>query len=147
MAALHEQGYGDVAGVQGQADDLGAFRNENALFRLQPVAQLGLGEPGEEVQLRGGDVSDLYDSSHSGLLLCQQDGFLAFSITRTAPPANGQSTDGERKPRPGELGAARGRNREISPSSGIVNAGEIYYNNLNYHRRVYAAEQKGRWEQ
>ena len=53
-----------AAGVQCQPDYRGAFRNENALFRLQAVAQLRLGQPAKQVQLRLSRVGDLKNFRH-----------------------------------------------------------------------------------
>ena len=54
LAALHQKGERFAPGVQRRADDLGAFGDEDTLFRLQLIAQLGLGEPGVRSQLGGG---------------------------------------------------------------------------------------------
>ena len=64
LPALHQQGKGLVSGVQRPGDHLGAFGDKNTLFRLQPVAQLRLREPGVDVQLRGGKVGDLVNDRH-----------------------------------------------------------------------------------
>ena len=54
LAALHQKGERFAPGVQRRADDLGAFGDEDTLFGLQLIAQLGLGEPGVRSQLGGG---------------------------------------------------------------------------------------------
>ena len=64
LLALHQQRQGLIPGVQGPQDHLGALGNKDALLRLQPVAQLGLGKPGVAVQLRIGIVGDLNNVGH-----------------------------------------------------------------------------------
>lgn len=54
LAALHQKGERFAPGVQRRADDLGAFGDEDTLFGLQLIAQLGLGEPSVRSQLGGG---------------------------------------------------------------------------------------------
>ena len=54
LAALHQKGERFAPGVQRRADDLGAFGDEDTLFGLQLIAQLGLGELGVRSQLGGG---------------------------------------------------------------------------------------------
>ena len=46
LAALHQKGERLAPGIQRRADDLGAFSDEDALFRLQLIAQLGFGQSG-----------------------------------------------------------------------------------------------------
>ena len=64
LLALHQQGKGLITGVQRPGNHLGAFSDKNTLFRLQPVTQLRLREPGVDVQLRGGKVGDLMNDRH-----------------------------------------------------------------------------------
>ena len=54
LAALHQKGERLAPGIQRRANDLGAFSDEDALFRLQLIAQLGFGELGVRSQLGGG---------------------------------------------------------------------------------------------
>ncbi len=68
VVAFHQQGQGLVAGGQCQPDDLGAFGNKNALFRLQAVAQLGLGQAGKQIQLGRGKIGNFNDVGHGSLL-------------------------------------------------------------------------------
>ena len=70
LFAFHEQGQRLVAGIQRPRDHLGALGNKNALFRLQSIAQLGLGQAGVDVQLWRGKISDLNDVGHGKRLLC-----------------------------------------------------------------------------
>ena len=53
MAALHQQGDGAAAGLQGQGDHFPALGDENAPLRLLPPAQLAGGEPGEQAPAPG----------------------------------------------------------------------------------------------
>ena len=66
MAPLHKEGEGLTPAVQGPPDDLGALRNEDALLRLQPVAQLGLGEVGKDRQFRCTEIGYLDNMGHRG---------------------------------------------------------------------------------
>ena len=66
VVPLGKQGHRDEARVQGAADDLWAFGNEQAPLRLGAPAELALGEPCEHVQLRGAEVGDLDDVGHGG---------------------------------------------------------------------------------
>ena len=68
MLALHEKGHGGVAGIQSQLNHLRALRDKNPLFRLQPVAELGLGQPGEEIQPGVSEVRNFYYTGHDSLL-------------------------------------------------------------------------------
>ena len=66
--ALHQQRQRLAARLQRPGNHLGAFGNEHALFRLQPVAQLGLGQAGVYLQpwlIQAGDLNNL---CHAGLL-------------------------------------------------------------------------------
>ena len=64
LPLLHQKRQGTQSGVQRTGDDLGAFRNKDPLFRLQPVAQLRLGQAGVDVQLWRGQVGDLDNVGH-----------------------------------------------------------------------------------
>ena len=66
LFALHEQGKRLMPGVQRTGNHLGTFGNEDAFFRLQPIAQLRLRQAGVNVQFRCGKVCDLDDIRHGG---------------------------------------------------------------------------------
>ena len=65
VARLHQQGYRFVACIQRTADHLGAFRDKNSLFRLQPIAKLCLGQTGKHIQLGCIQVLQFYDHCHA----------------------------------------------------------------------------------
>ena len=48
---LAEQGHGSESGIEGHAYHLGTFGDEDAAARVEPVAQLRLGERGEYFNL------------------------------------------------------------------------------------------------
>ena len=67
LAALHEERQRLAARVQGTADDLGAFGNEQAVFPLGAAAQLGFGQAGKGRQFRGVEVVYLDAVSYTHL--------------------------------------------------------------------------------
>ena len=53
LPALHQKGERLTPGIQRRANDLGAFGDEDALFRLKLIAQLGFGQSGIYRQFGG----------------------------------------------------------------------------------------------
>ena len=56
---LHQERKRLIAVFHGGRDNLRALRDEHALLRLEPAAELRLGQAREDIQLRRGDVVDL----------------------------------------------------------------------------------------
>jgi hypothetical protein len=58
MFLLGEEGEWLATGIKGNTDDFGTLGNEDTLIGLQAIAQLGFGEMGIELHLRGREVGD-----------------------------------------------------------------------------------------
>ena len=78
MTALHQQLAGLASGCQRPLNDLGAFGNKHSLFRLKPVEQLRLGQPGEYIQLRVLKIRNFNKISHA---------FSPIAMSRMTSPA------------------------------------------------------------
>ena len=83
MSVLCQNGDRLIACVQGPPDDLGALCDEKPILRPVPVQELGLCQPGIDVQLPCGKIPDLYCIPHtrmSPLFFCLYFVFFPCSV-------------------------------------------------------------------